>query len=57
MYRPSHFEQHDTESLRALMREHPLATLVSLQADGPTAETWSPGSRAPMNHHAPSPGR
>ena len=38
MYLPSHFEQHDTEALRALMREHPLATLVSLQADGPTAD-------------------
>ena len=38
MYLPSHFEQHDTEALHALMREHPLATLVSLQADGPTAD-------------------
>ena len=38
MYLPSHFEQHDPETLHALMREHPLATLVSVQADGPTAD-------------------
>ena len=38
MYLPSHFEQHDTEVLHALMREHPLATLVTVRADGPTAD-------------------
>jgi len=38
MYLPSHFEQQDPEALHALMREHPLATLVSVQADGPTAD-------------------
>ena len=38
MYLPSHFEQHDPEALQALMREHPLATLVSMQAGGPTAD-------------------
>ena len=34
MYLPSHFEQHDTATLHALMRAHPLATLVSLGDDG-----------------------
>ena len=29
MYLPRHFEQHDAQALRALMREHPLAALVS----------------------------
>ena len=38
MYLPSHFEQLDPTALHALMREHPLATLVSLQADGPSAD-------------------
>jgi len=38
MYLPSHFEQHDPEALHALMREHPLATLVSVRSDGPTAD-------------------
>ena len=38
MYLPSHFEQLDPAALHALMREHPLATLVSLQADGPSAD-------------------
>jgi transcriptional regulator len=38
MYLPSHFEQHDTAALHALMREHPLATLVSQQAGGVTAD-------------------
>jgi transcriptional regulator len=31
MYLPKHFEQADPEALHALMRDHPLATLVSLQ--------------------------
>ena len=38
MYLPSHFEQHDTEALQALMREHPLAALVTVREDGPTAD-------------------
>jgi transcriptional regulator len=38
MYLPSHFEQHDAAALHALMREHPLATLVSQQASGITAD-------------------
>jgi transcriptional regulator len=38
MYLPSHFEQHDAAALHALMREHPLATLVSQQAGGITAD-------------------
>ena len=38
MYLPSHFEQHDAEALHTLMREHPLATLVTVRADGPTAD-------------------
>ena len=38
MYLPKHFEQHDAQQLRALMREHPLATLVSSTADGLTAD-------------------
>jgi transcriptional regulator len=38
MYQPSHFEQHDAAALHALMREHPLATLVTQQAGGVTAD-------------------
>jgi transcriptional regulator len=38
VYLPSHFEQHDPAALHALMREHPLATLVTLTPDGPTAD-------------------
>ncbi len=38
MYLPGHFEQHDPAALQALMREHPLATLVTVRADGPTAD-------------------
>ena len=38
MYRPSHFEQHDAAALHALMREHPLATLVTQQAGAITAD-------------------
>jgi transcriptional regulator len=38
MYLPRHFEQTDPAALAALMREHPLAHLVSLAADGPTAD-------------------
>ena len=38
MYLPPHFEQHDPAALHALMRERPLATLVSTGPDGPTAD-------------------
>ena len=38
MYLPSHFQQHDPEALHALMRAHPLATLVTVRTDGPTAD-------------------
>ena len=38
MYLPKHFEQHDAGALQALMREHPLATLVTTGADGITAD-------------------
>jgi len=37
MYLPKHFEQNDPAALQALMREHPLATLVSSGPDGLTA--------------------
>lgn len=38
MYLPKHFEQHDPAALQALMRDHPLAALVSTGADGLTAD-------------------
>ena len=38
MYLPKHFEQNDPAALQALMREHPLASLVSHGADGLTAD-------------------
>lgn len=38
MYLPKHFEQPDTAALEKLMREHPLATLVSTGSDGLTAD-------------------
>ena len=38
MYLPKHFEQADPAALRSLMREHPLAALVTLGDDGPTAD-------------------
>ena len=34
MYMPSHFAQPDAPALRALMREHPLATLITHGAQG-----------------------
>jgi len=37
MYRPKHFEQNDPAALAALMRAHPLAAVVSVSPDGPTA--------------------
>jgi transcriptional regulator len=38
MYLPKHFEQNDPAALAALMRAHPLAALVSVGDDGPTAD-------------------
>ena len=38
MYLPKHFEQHDKAALHGLMREHPLACLVTTSADGLTAD-------------------
>jgi transcriptional regulator len=38
MYLPRHFEQTDPAALAALMRAHPLATLVTLQDGEPTAD-------------------
>lgn len=38
MYLPRHFEQTDRAALVALMREHPLATLVATGPDGATAD-------------------
>ena len=38
MYLPKHFEQHDREQLIALMRERPLATLITTSPDGPSAD-------------------
>ncbi len=38
MYLPKHFEQTDAAALQALMRAHPLAALVHVGPDGPTAD-------------------
>jgi len=38
MYEPSHFRQDDPEALAALMREQPLAALVTVGADGLAAD-------------------
>lgn len=38
MYLPKHFEQTDPQALQALMRGHPLATLVSIGDEGLTAD-------------------
>lgn len=38
MYLPHHFKQDDPAALHALMREHPLAVLVSQGAEGLTAD-------------------
>ena len=38
MYLPKHFEQNEPAALQALMREHPLASLVTLAPDGATAD-------------------
>lgn len=38
MYLPAHFAHSDPQGLRALIGAHPLATLVTIGADGPTAD-------------------
>jgi transcriptional regulator len=38
MYLPKHFEQQDPAALAGLMKDHPLATLVSWQDGAPTAD-------------------
>jgi transcriptional regulator len=38
MYLPAHFAQQDPAALHALMREHPLATLVTHGPEGPSAD-------------------
>ena len=38
MYLPKHFEQTDAEALHGLMRDYPLASLVSMQDGVPTAD-------------------
>jgi transcriptional regulator len=38
MYQPTHFAQNDRAALQALMRAHPLATLVTLGPQGLTAD-------------------
>ena len=38
MYLPGHYEQRDAAALAALMRAHPLATLVTTGSDGVTAD-------------------
>jgi transcriptional regulator len=38
MYLPKHFEQTDRAALTALMREHPLATLIVATPNGPSAD-------------------
>ena len=51
MYLPKHFEQTDAAALQALMREHPLATLIVAGADGTTADLvpleYLPGAGPP----------
>lgn len=49
MYIPRHFEQDDIATLHALMRNHPLCTLVTLSADGFNA------NHIPL-HLSPEPG-
>jgi transcriptional regulator len=46
MYLPKHFEQTDREVLIGLMRERPLATLITITADGPSADL------IPLEFHA-----
>ncbi|MDE2276503.1 MAG: FMN-binding negative transcriptional regulator [Burkholderiales bacterium] len=56
MYQPSHFAQHEPAALQALMHEHPLAVLVTLQDGLPTADhiplEFDPASNALRGHVA-----
>ncbi len=56
MYQPSHFAQHEPAALQALMREHPLAVLVTQQDGLPTADhiplEFDPASNALRGHVA-----
>ena len=56
MYLPAHFEQHDRAALHALVRDHPLATLIVGTSDGPTADliplTLSDDARMLQGHVA-----
>ena len=56
MYLPKHFEQNDLQALQALMREHPLATLVSRGDEGLTADhvplEYDPASNTLRGHVA-----
>ena len=56
MYLPPHFEQTDEAALAALMREHPLAAVVSVQDGVPTADhvplEYDAGSRTLRGHVA-----
>lgn len=56
MYLPRHFEQSDAAALAALMRAHPLATLVTSSADGPDADPlpllWDEATRTLRGHVA-----
>ena len=57
MYIPRHFEQDDIATLHALMRNHPLCTLVTLSADGLNANhiplhlSSEPGSYGILRGH------
>jgi transcriptional regulator len=56
MYQPRHFVQDDAEALQALMREHPLATLVHIGDDGLAADhvplEWDAAGRTLRGHVA-----
>ena len=56
MYLPKHFEQTDPAALAALMREHPLASVVRHDADGLTADPipleWDETTRTLRGHVA-----
>lgn len=56
MYQPRHFAAPDDASVDALLREHPLAALVSQTEDGLTADhlplEWDPAGRTLRGHIA-----
>ena len=58
MYLPAHFNETRTEVLHALMRAHPLATLVTLSGSGLTANhipVQTLGEPAPWKPAFPQP--